>query len=206
MKTAPVLYVDTREQKYREIVARIARYEGFEVHEVALEIGDYATKHAVCERKTAQDLLQSSKQGRLFQQLGKGLTTDKEYMLLVVGTCEPKEAVAGLIASVLARYPGYRVLHEADPVFGCWAMVKWMKKVEQGAVDRPHRLPGAVLVAKLFGVSLHTAEDLMRNYVGLEGVVEALQKRPQRLKQVYGIGDKKLVEMQERVKRWRLVY
>jgi len=200
-----VLYVDTREQKYRKIVARLARYEGFEVQERPLEIGDYATEHAVCERKTAQDLLQSSKQGRLFVQLGKGLTTDKEYMLLVTGMCEPKEAVAGLLASVLARY-GYRVLHTEDPVFGCWVMVKWMKKVEQRAVGRPHRLPGVVLVAKLFGVSLTTAEDLMRNYQGLQSVVEALQTRPERLKLVYGIGDKKLVEMKERVKRWRVVY
>jgi len=89
---------------------------------------------------------------------------------------------------------------------GVWLMVKWMKKVEQGAVGRPHRVPGKVLVAKLFGVSLHTAEDLMRNYQGLDSVLTTLRERPQRLKQVYGIGDRKLVEMQERVKRWRLVY
>ena len=206
MKQA-VLYIDTREpQKVRELVARIARYEGFKVYEVALEVGDFATEHAVCERKTAQDLLQSSKRGRLFEQLGKGLIADKEYMLLVVGMCEPKDAIVGLLASVLTRYPGFRVLHEEKEWLALWIMTKWFKKVEQGATARPHRLPGTVLVAKLFGVSLHTAEDLMRNYAGLEGVVEALQKRPQRLKQVYGIGDKKLVEMQERVKRWRLVY
>ena len=203
----PVLYIDTREpQRLREIVTRVARYEGFEVHEVALEIGDYVTEHAVCERKTAQDLLQSSKQGRLFEQLGKGLTTEKEYMLLVVGMCEPKDAIVGLLASVLTRYPGFRVLHEEKEWLALWIMTKWFKKVEQGATARPHRLPGTVLVAKLFGVSLTTAEDLMRNYKGLESVLTTLKERPQRLTQVYGIGDKKLVEMQERVKRWRLVY
>lgn len=203
----PVLYIDTREpRRQREIVSRLAQYEGFEVHEVALEIGDYVTEHAVCERKTASDLLQSSKDGRLFQQLGAGIISDKAYMLLITGKTEPMDAVVGLVSSVLVRYPGYTVVHEEKEWIGLWIMVKWMKKVEQGVTARPHRLPGTVLVAKLFGVSLHTAEDLMRNYVGLESVLDALRERPQRLKQVYGIGDRKLVEMQERVKRWRLVY
>jgi len=207
MKQPKVLYIDTREpQKLRDIVKRVARYEGFVIHEVALEVGDYATEHAVCERKTAEDFLQSSKQGRLFSQLGKGLTMDKEYMLLVTGTCDPVDAIVGLLASVLARYPGYRVLHEEKEWLGLWTMVKWFKKVEQGATSRPHRLPGAVLVAKLFGVSLTTAQDLMQNYQGLESIFDTLRTRPQRLKEVYGIGDKKLVEIQERVRRWRLVY
>lgn len=201
-----MFYIDSREQIYRSVVATIAEREGFKSHEWALEFGDYATEHAIAERKTAQDLLQSSKQGRLFEQLGKGLIDDKAFLLLVTGLCEPVDAIVGLIASVLVRYPDYTVIHETDEVLGLRVMVKWFKKIEQGAQARPHRLPAKVLVAKLLGVSLYTAEELINNYSGLYSLMDTLENNPDRFKQIYGIGDKRLEEMQQRVTHWRVVY
>jgi ERCC4-type nuclease len=206
LKEEHLLYIDTREQVFRGIVAQLAKHEGFRVHEMALDFGDYETEHAVAERKTASDLLGSSKDGRLFRQLGKGLIKDKEYMLLITGTIEPVDAIIGLYASVLVRYPDYKVVWKQDFNMGIQIMLKWFKKIEEGASGKPHRLPADVLIAKLLGVPLTAADELLYNYSGLTNLIAALETDPEKFKLIYGIGDKRLEEMKRRVKTWKEIY
>ncbi|RLC78297.1 MAG: hypothetical protein DRJ03_25480 [Chloroflexi bacterium] len=200
-----VLFIDSREPKQvTSVVQRIAAYEGLRCHVTPLEYGDYATEHAVCERKTAEDLLASSKDGRLFRQLGHALAVDKEMMLLVTGTTEPVDALYGLIASVMVRY-GFQVLHEQSEQAGLWIMVKWLKKCEQRAQGRPHKLAVEVLVAKLLGVPLNVAQHIVVQYKPRE-LFALVTQGAEELKQVPGVGKRRIEQMQARMEQWLRYY
>jgi len=208
MEKSIVLDIDTKEpEQIRYIVATFAKHEHMVPHETPLTFGDYSTNRAICERKTAVDLLESSKgKKRLFRQLGSGLVESRDFMLLVTGVAEPIEAVGGLIASVIIRYPDYKVIWVENEPLALLTMVKWFKKKSEDIDNKPHLLPGTVIVAKLFGLTITSAQDLMQHYNSLFKVVQILGKDPNKLLEIYGIGEKKLTEMKQRVLKWQERY
>lgn len=201
------LKVDTREQEMREVVPRIAKVEGVQCIEEALPIGDYESPHAICERKTAEDLVRSINNGRVYKQLGKALTTKKEFMLLITGSYDAADKIiTGFVASSLVRYPNFRILWITDEYVAIWTMIKWFKKVESIGVSSPHFLPPEVIVSKLFDIPIKPAKTIVKKYIGMRSLISVILSDPKELEKISGLGKVRVSRMKSSIDKWKNRY
>jgi len=197
--TKLAITVDTREPND---VVDIVRQMGYKIIRKKLEIGDYETRHAVFERKTAQDLTASMKpstSGRIWEQM-QDLSEycedeGKLGYLLITGLPERYESwkpVYGCLASISVRY-GIQILQFENIFHALYVMCKIFEKLDEGKYGKPKRLvlrgfhpdKRVILVANVLRVSTSIAERLVERFGGLKNI---LLTDPKQLYLVPGVG------------------
>lgn len=200
-----MIWVDSREpKKYLEFLVKTFPKTRFEV--TALQEGDYMSERVLVERKTVADLRSSilgtkDKTGRFIKQLERMATHDSQIVVIMItGNMEKytadmrkigieidQEILYGELASCACRY-GCQVWWFENEWDGMIAMVKYMKKVEEGKLNVPSRRDPDVLAARLLGVTLFQWKELKKNFHSITSIALADEKDLMKIK---GIGDKK---------------
>jgi len=193
------IIVDNREdKKYLMLLKQLFPQHIFEYKKI--EEGDYVSEKCMVERKTIGDLYSCIKNGRLRNQLSRGLTHNKKYILFVTGDINKYAAkMRGLkidfsekviytsIASAMVKY-NVTVIWTANEMDGFKILIPMMEKIDKGQAITPTKLNHVVLVAKLFGVSKAISIDLIKKFISLENMVNAPESE---FKKIKGIGDVK---------------
>lgn len=205
------LTIDSREpQKWKAIVSKIAKQEGFDVNIHALKYGDYMTDNAIVERKTVMDLM-SSLYDKRFEKQFDGIDAqadweDKIPILLVCGSVreliDVKETVGlkmdpalvyGAISSIVVRTGAYLIWVE-DETDAMITLVKVLKKIEQGKWLKPRRRNVRVLLARALGIQPWQLDELLKECGSLVEIGLASEKK---LQAVSGIGPKKAEQIKK---------
>jgi len=202
------LYIDSREPKrWRNMVEKLAKKEGFECHTIALTYGDYLTDHAVVERKSIIDLMTSMFDKR-FEQQSEGLSArmneeGKLGFLLVHGSIDEAYQVKkdfggpdpmvifGAASSLVVRNNLQLIWIESDH-HAVVTMVKILRKIEEGKWSKPRVRNVPTLIARMLGVTEGELKGLMKTFGSLTNIGLATDKD---LQKVFGIGPRKAREI-----------
>jgi len=192
-----IIYVDAREpKKCKERLEML----GYEVRDT-MSVMDYETDEVLIERKEVHDLLSSAYDGRLHKQLFEAIQLRKAIFLVIHG--DPRDLgrdkermLWGLIASLGVRY-GITVITILGPAFQAFVRAMYTigmiarkaKEGKLGKIIKPKRLKYAdvkvAAFAQLFRIPLPCAEELVKRYKNLNGLMNVTVEE---LMQIKGIG------------------
>jgi len=207
------MFVDSREPT--DIKAAAVR-AGFIV--MALDHGDFQSSKCVFERKDVGDLVNSTfarygETPRLFDQMDRLFdycqTVEKVPVLLICGKLSSVEqqfaergqklnraSIYGAVASVMVRY-AVNVFWSEQPFEEVLEIIaKVSEKVEEGKLLLPMRRKlkefsrsrSVASVANSLQVSAKVAEQLIKKFGGLYGILDAIKNQPQNILVMEGIG------------------
>ena len=173
----------------------------------AMHIGDYATDHVLVERKSMADLYASIINKRLISQFERmSVITHQVHVLMIVGSlktfCNSMnfnkgvpdvniEMMRGAIASTACRYSSHVLWFESEEE-SFYHMIKFMDMVEEGKYEVPAKRNPDVLMARYLKVTLIQWNDIKRLFPSMHELQDACVDD---LKQVYGIGPKKAMNI-----------
>lgn len=157
------LSVDSREDmKYFKFLKDA--FPNHDVERVALKTGDYVSDKVMVERKSLQDLHQSTFNGRLNDQIGRMVLDERLPVLLVTGNLkeysarlsvaevEPKiDMLFSVIADNAARY-NIPVFWVENTINGLITIVKFMEKMEDDKWMVPLKRDSDGLCARLMKI------------------------------------------------------
>lgn len=157
------LSVDSREDvKYFKFLKDA--FPNHSVDRVALKTGDYVSDKVMVERKSLQDLHQSTFNGRLNDQIGRMVLDDRLPVLLVTGNLkeyskklenanvEPKvEMLFSVIAENMVRY-NIPVFWVENVINGLIVIVKFMEKMDEDKWMVPLKRDSDGLCARLMKI------------------------------------------------------
>jgi ERCC4-type nuclease len=212
------LKVDSREPP--KIFVYLKRFKVDFVH-TTLKEGDFKTEKFICERKTADDFVQSITTKRMIPQLQKILDKCKKDnlvgLLAISGDLEDvaqkyknrgstlnKNAIWGFISSTMVRYwPWIHVLWVRDDISLVYMVSKIAEKIHEGKLGLPRRpsVPRHTSdrrinsMMTLWRISRNQAESLLKRFNTIRGVLLATEKS---LQTVPGIGPK----IAKRIRSW----
>lgn len=202
----PLIY-DHREE--RSMIPGLLALQGLDLEARALPVGDYILSDRVAiERKSADDLVESIVDGRLFEQANRLREAYPSSILILVGQPErfPIESWQGALASVLRQ--GVSVLPVADIAEAADWIVRLHRQEGRGASGPrgqtrkpkdPDRLSSFIL-SSLPGVGHKRAEALLAHFGSLAAVFAADGPA---IAEVDGFGKKKANDLAELfTRRW----
>jgi len=219
------LFIDTREPRSTFYWASVLKipYESkflsvgdFETEKTVFErktVGDFI------QSLVGQKVSQGYRKQRLFDQL----TAMQQYcedtgrvgFLVISGSLDEvskwykerklklnDEAIYGALASAVVRY-GMNVIWVKDDRQLVDIVWKIAKKVEEGKLGQPHRTTlrhvhkdrRIALIANILRVSPRIAERMFKRFGGLGKIIQILDKHPEKLWIIDGIGEKTIHRM-----------
>ena len=195
-----VIIYDHREE--RSTIPGLLALEGFSMEAKQLPVGDYIlSERLIIERKTANDLIASIKDRRLWEQAERLKEAYPVVVLLIEGTPErfPVEGWKGALGSILTM-GGISVLPTQDIDESCEWIARLAKREQKGpsgarggkrkSKDSDKLAEG--VISSLPGISTKGARALLEHFKTLNGVFNADAAA---LQEVPGIGKKRAEEM-----------
>lgn len=203
--------VDTREP---DIVARILKRYYQKVEKKTLDYGDIEGMRIIAERKSVNDLVQSTFDGRVDRQsLGLASIADEKEKLpviLVHGSISDVEEyvktahdiIAGQLASLKVRY-GFEVVWMPNLVEALIVFAKMDRKIIEGKLGRPRKPRVRYKTAKnrqaaILATLLSIPQPVAEIIIGKGGLRWLLEASDEEILRIPGIGPKTL----KRLKTW----
>lgn len=203
MNTIPIKVIADHREKNSGVIETLEGIDGVDVRIETLALGDYRVDNKLLfERKKLLDFANSIKDGRLFRQACKLLSSPLRPVILLEGTSSDltssgmrREAIQGALIN-LTLILGLPVLRSLNPGESARLMLyaaKQLRTIASGALHRPGKRPRGKRKIQLYilqglpGIGSQRAQCLLDVFGSVEAVLTATVDE---LVAVGGVGNK----------------